>query len=156
MYNKTTKSVVIVEHNPISPSIKPFYYEEKTNQDGDNVIVTNNLTEVVNRIPETTVLTDYIEQETEITEESIQTVQLTVGDKYIDYTLVTKTTEGVKQYEYLLNIETKEIKQINYEVITNDIPIVKPKEPVYTIIPVESEEAQPIVTTIVDSPDSDL
>ena len=118
--------------------------------------MTNNLTEVVNRIPETTVLTDYIEQETEITEESIQTVQLTVGDKYIDYTLVTKTTEGVKQYEYLLNIETTEIKQINAEAITNDIPIVKPKEPVYTIIPVESEEAQPIVTTIVDSPDSDL
>ena len=31
IYNKTTKAVVIVEHNPISPSIKPFYYEEKTN-----------------------------------------------------------------------------------------------------------------------------
>jgi hypothetical protein len=51
MYNKTSQSTIIVESNTISPNIQPFYYEEKTNEDGDNVIVTNNLTEVVDRIP---------------------------------------------------------------------------------------------------------
>lgn len=139
MYNKTSQSTIIVESNTISPNIQPFYYEEKTNEDGDNVIVTNNLTEVVDRIPETVAFTDYLEQETTITQETIQTVELTVGDKYIDYTLVIKTSEGaVQQQEYLLNIETKEVKRINVQVITDDVPIVKPKEPVYTILPVES------------------
>ena len=139
MYNKTSKATTIVEYSPISPNIKPFYYEEKTNEAGDNVIVTNNLTEVVNRIPETAILTEFLKQKTTITQESIQTVELTVGDKYIDYTLVTKTPEGVKQQEYLLNIQTKEVKQISVQVITDDVPIVKPKEPVTTILPVGSE-----------------
>ena len=44
MFNKTNKETVIIESNPISNDIKPFYYEEKTNEEGENVIVTNNLT----------------------------------------------------------------------------------------------------------------
>lgn len=84
-------------------------------------------------------MTQYLKEETTLTQESIQTVELTVGDKYIDYVLVTKTPEGVQQQEYILNTETKEVKQINVQIITDDVPIVKPKEPVYTILPVDSE-----------------
>ena len=110
MFDKKTKKTTIVESNPISVEIKPFYYEEKTNEEGENVIVTNNLTEVVERIPETVILKEYIKESTEITESSIETVELTVNDQYIDYTLVTKTPEGVTQHEYIINTETKEVK----------------------------------------------
>jgi hypothetical protein len=44
----------------VAINIKPFFYEEKKNQDGENVIVTNNLTEVTQRIPTTEVLTTYL------------------------------------------------------------------------------------------------
>ena len=43
-------------------------------------MVTNNLTEVVERIPETVILQEYIKESTEITEETIETVELTVNN----------------------------------------------------------------------------
>lgn len=45
VYNKTTKESKVIEVNPVK-NVKPFFYEEKKSENGDNVIVTNNLTEV--------------------------------------------------------------------------------------------------------------
>lgn len=64
-------------------NIKPFFYEEKKNQDGENVIVTNNLTEVTQRIPTTEVLTTYLKEKTSVTVQQIETVELTVSEKYL-------------------------------------------------------------------------
>ena len=145
MFNKTSKTTTIVESNPISVEIKPFYYEEKVNEEGQNVIVTNNLVEVVERIPETTILKEYIKESTDITESSIETVELTVNDKYIDYTLVTKNVEGITQHEYLINTETKEVKEVNVQTITEQVPIVIPEKPQVTIVTVEDKEVKPII-----------
>ena len=145
MFNKTSKTTTIVESNPISVEIKPFYYEEKVNEEGQNVIVTNNLVEVVERIPETTILKEYIKESTDITESSIETVELTVNDQYIDYTLVTKNVEGITQHEYLINTETKEVKEVNVQTITEQVPIVIPEKPQVTIVTVEDKEVKPII-----------
>jgi hypothetical protein len=67
----------------VAINIKPFFYEEKKNQDGENVIVTNNLTEVTQRIPTTEVLTTYLKEKTSVTVQQIETVELTVSEKYL-------------------------------------------------------------------------
>ncbi len=103
------------------------------------MITTNNLTEITQRIPTTTILKDYIEENEDISLDQIQTVELTVGENYLDYTLVIKTTEGVTQHEYLVNSETKEVKAIDKKVITDSLPIVGPKKPVVTVVPAASE-----------------
>lgn len=41
-------------------SVKAFFYEEKTNQGGEKVVITNNLTEVIQRVPKTQIIKAYI------------------------------------------------------------------------------------------------
>lgn len=43
-------------------------------------------------MPSTTILTEYIKKSTTIQEQNIETVEVTTGEEYIDYTIVTKTT----------------------------------------------------------------
>ena len=47
-------------------------------------------------------LTKYLDKKGILTQE-VEAVQLTVSDQYLDYTLVVKTSEEVRQYEYLVN-----------------------------------------------------
>ena len=41
-------------------NVEAFFYEEKTNQNGQTVVITNNLTEVIQRIPSTQVIKTYL------------------------------------------------------------------------------------------------
>ena len=45
--------------------------------------MTNNLTEVTQRIPTTEVLTTYLKEKTSVTVQQIETVELTVSEKYL-------------------------------------------------------------------------
>lgn len=74
------------------------------------MITSNTLTEIVQRIPTTTILETYIKETTSISIDHIQTVQLTVSDSFIESTIVVKTEEGLKQYEFLVNIDTNVVK----------------------------------------------
>ena len=56
MYNKTSGESTLVESNPIEQNIQAFFYEEKKNIKGESVIISNNLTEVVQRVPKTEIL----------------------------------------------------------------------------------------------------
>ena len=80
--------------------------------------MTNNITEVVERVPETVILTQYIQENSEIEEGGIETVELTVGKEFNEYTVVTETSTGVKQYEYLVNTQTKEVKEVDVHIIS--------------------------------------
>lgn len=114
------------------------------------------MTEIVERVPETEILTEYLQDTKDIDESTIETVELTVGEEFSDYTIVTKTEEGVKQYEYLVNTQTKEVKQVNVQVISKDIPIVEPQEPEVSTLPVDSQEAKPILVHIIDNKQTKL
>lgn len=155
MCNHVTHVVTLVESNPISVEVKPFYYEEKTTEEG-NVVVTNKITEVVERIPETTILTEFIKQNTQITEEQIETVELTSDKEFIDYKIVTKEEEGVKQYEYIVNTETKEVKEVNQQVISEDIPIVIPKQPEIAICEVGDKEVKEVLVKVIEEQKTEL
>lgn len=56
MYNKTSGQSTLLESNPIPHDIQPFFYEEKKNPQGESVVTSNNLTEVVQRVPKTELL----------------------------------------------------------------------------------------------------
>ena len=118
--------------------------------------MTNSIKEVVERIPQTTILQEFIKESTQITEESIETVELTVNNQYIDYTLVTKTEEGIVQHEYLINIETKEVMEVNNQIISEDLPIVVPQLPEITIMPVEDKEIKPLIVEIIENHETNL
>lgn len=60
VYNKTSQTTQIIESSPIQAIIKPFFYEETKNEEGDNVIITNNLTEVIQRVPTVSILQEYL------------------------------------------------------------------------------------------------
>lgn len=119
--------------------------------------MTNNLTEVKERIPTTEVLTTYLAEKTTVTVDKIETVELRVTDQYLDYTLVVNTEKGgVKQYEYLVNSETKEVKEVDSQVITEELPVVIPKKPVIKVVEPTSEEVKPVVTKVIDNPETKL
>ena len=67
--------------------------------------------------------------------------------------MVVQTSEGVKQVEYLVNTETKEVKEVNVQIINEELPIVMPNKPVIQVITPTGEEAKPIVTQIIDNPE---
>lgn len=73
---------------------------------------------IVERVPQTTILQEFIEQKTEFSTENIETIETVVNEKFVDYTLVVKTNEGIVQHEYLVNTETKEVKEVSVETIT--------------------------------------
>ena len=156
MYNKTSKVTEIVESNPISVEVKPFFYEESTDEEGQNVIVTNDFQSVAEKITETAILQEYIQSSTEVTEESIETVEIVKNEKFIDYNLVVKNEKGTTQREYLVNTETKEVKEVNVEVITEEVPFVMPQKPVISILPVEDKEVKPIVVEIIENRETHL
>lgn len=70
--------------------------------------------------------------------------------------MVVQTSEGVKQVEYLVNTQTKEVKEVNVQVINEELPIVMPKKPVIQVIAPTGEEAKPIVTQIIDNPETNV
>lgn len=67
---------------------------------------------------------------------------------------MTETTEGVKQFEYLVNTQTKEVKEVNVHVISEEIPMVVPQEPEVTIMPVE--EVKPILVEIIGKHETEM
>jgi hypothetical protein len=73
---------------------------------------------IVERVPQTTILQEFIEQKTEFSTENIETIETVVNENFVDYTLVVKTNEGIVQHEYLVNTETKEVKEVSVETIT--------------------------------------
>lgn len=52
-YNKTSQESSVIESSIIPKVVEAFFYEEKTNQNGQTVVITNNLTEVIQRVPKT-------------------------------------------------------------------------------------------------------
>ncbi len=74
LHDKKSGQSTLIESNPIQQDIKPFFYEEKRNTHGQTVILSNNLTEVVTRIPHAQLLQDYIKTETSIHTTDIRTV----------------------------------------------------------------------------------
>jgi hypothetical protein len=61
-----------------------------------------------------------------------------VRPNYHEYTILEKTSKGIVQHEFVLNVATKEVKEINKQVIAADIPVTEPKKPVVMVIDVES------------------
>lgn len=61
-----------------------------------------------------------------------------------------KNEKGTTQREYLVNTETKEVKEVNVEVITEEMPFVMPQKPVLTILPVEDKEVKPVIVEIIE------
>ena len=57
------------QNNPFMPNLDDW--EEKTNEEGQHVVVTNNITEVVERVPETIILTEFLQEGGEIQEDKI-------------------------------------------------------------------------------------
>lgn len=68
----------MIESNPVQ-NLKPFFYEEKKTQSGGKIIVTNNLTEINERIPETELLTNTMEKGG-ILMQQVESVKLTVSE----------------------------------------------------------------------------
>lgn len=151
-YNKTSGTTQIIESSPIQPNIKAFFYEETKNEGGDNVITTNNLTEIVQRVPTSSILQEYLNKNTAITSQQIQSVEATIGAPFHTYTIVHEDKGTVKQQEYIVNVETKSVKAIDTQVITADVPIITPKKPVITILTPTNEEAKPVITQMIDNP----
>lgn len=83
-------------------------------------------------------------------------MQLTISDQYLDSTLVVKTSEGVKQYEYLVNIQTKEVQEINSQVVSSDVPIVYPQAPVVQEVSSSDDSIKPVLTQVIDNPNNKL
>lgn len=107
MYDKTTGSSIILENNPISDNIQPFFYEEKKNIEGEKIVLSNSLTEVVQRLPKTEILEKHFKEKlTTVDISKIKTVETVVGSVYNDYTVVVETKEGMQQYEFVLNTQT--------------------------------------------------
>lgn len=96
-YNKTSGTTQIIESSPIQPNIKAFFYEETKNEGGDNVITTNNLTEIVQRVPTSSILQEYLTKNTAITSQQIQSVEATIGAPFHTYTIVHEDKGTVKQ-----------------------------------------------------------
>lgn len=62
---------------------------------------------MVQRIPTTEILETYISQHHQINTSTIKTVESVIGTEYNYYTIVAEHTEGLKQYEFVVNIEKK-------------------------------------------------
>lgn len=112
MYNKTSGQSTLLESNPIPDDIQPFFYEEKKNPQGESVVTSNNLTEVVQRVPKTELLQDYLSDKLQVNASGIKTVQSTIGSDFNYYTVVVDHDEGLKQYEFLVNTKNDEVKQV--------------------------------------------
>lgn len=67
-----------------------------------------------------------------------------------------KKTEEVKQYEYLVDKTTKEVKEINAQVISQELPVVYPQKPAVEVVSPTSHEIKPVVIQIIDNPDNKL
>lgn len=127
LHDKTTKESTLIESNPVKLDIKPFFYEEKKNTHSQTVILSNNLTEVVTRLPKAEVLQTYIQSETTIDTTNIRTVESTVGQTFNTYTLVVDTPAGLQQYGYLVNTATEEVKVIENKTLSGITNILLPE-----------------------------
>lgn len=127
LHDKTTKESTLIESNPVQLDIKPFFYEEKKNAQGQTVVLSNNLTEVVTRLPKTEVLQTYIQSETTIDATDIRTVESTIGETFNTYTLVVDTPAGLQQYGYLVNTATEEVKVIENKTLPGITNILLPE-----------------------------
>ena len=112
LHDKTTNESTLIESSPVQQGIQSFFYEEKKNANGQTVVLSNNLTEVVIRLPKTEILQSYIQSETPINITDIRTVESTLGEPFNTYTLVVHTPTGLQQYGYLVNTATQEVKLI--------------------------------------------
>jgi hypothetical protein len=98
MYNQTSGESTLLESNPVQPNIQPFFYEEKKNDKGESVVISNNLTELVQRVHKGDVIQSYLQNETDLVTDNIKTVTSVIGTNFNTYTLVVDSTEGLKQY----------------------------------------------------------
>jgi hypothetical protein len=155
MYNSSSGESTLLESSPVRPS-QPFFYEEKRNSHGHNVVLSNNLTEVVQRIPKTELLQTYLQTETEVDTTAIRTVESAVGTTYNTYTLVVDTANGLQQYGFLVNTQTEEVKTIENKTLPgiNNVFLPQPR-PRIEISP-QSEDALPIINSVIASSASSL
>jgi hypothetical protein len=59
-YNYETKEVHLIQNEPISSKIVPYFYEETKDSQGQTVVTSNNLTEIESRVKNTEVLVAYL------------------------------------------------------------------------------------------------
>lgn len=156
LYNQTSGESTLLESNPVQLNIQPFFYEEKKNHKGESVVVSNNLTEVAQRVHKGEVLKNYLNSETTIDASNIKTVETVVGSGFNTYTLVVDSTEGLKQYEYLVNTVTEEVKQIENKTLPGINNVVLPQhKPAIQVNP-QSETVLPLINTIISTASSGL
>lgn len=67
-----------------------------------------------------------------------------------------KTSEEVRHYEYLVNTQTKEVQEINSQVVSSDLPIVYPQPPLVQDVSQSDDEIKPVLIQIIDSPENNL
>ena len=120
------------------------------------MVISSSLSEVEQRIETATLVSEFISRKTLFAKEQVQSVQVVVASAFQEYTVVAQTSEGVVQHQFLVNLHTNSVTQIDKQIITAQITVFEPKKPVVIGLTPNSQEAQPILDQIIKNPDIGL